>query len=115
VDIKELFEMLMEMSEWKNTREVIRKFTADKEEAENYKQATQAAPMQKVQGDLMKIKAKHDATSAEIDQTAEARLASKLAQEAVDKGHAYEERLAVERSEDAAETGKGAQNFSAAQ
>jgi hypothetical protein len=113
VDIKELFEMLMEMSEWKNTRQVIRKF--NKEEAENYKQATQAAPMQKVQGDLMKIKAKHDATSAEIDQTAEARLASKLAQEAVDKGHAYEERLAVERSEDAAETGRGAQNFSAAQ
>jgi hypothetical protein len=97
VDVKQLFEMLMEMSEWKNSREIIRKMT--KEEAASYQQEIMGAAQAKVSGELKKIDAKHQATSAEIDQTAEARLASKLAEDAVDRAHGYVERQIVEHAE----------------
>jgi hypothetical protein len=82
VDVKELFEMLMEMSEWKNTRDVIRKMTAQEQRV--YQQAKQMnAQQQKLQADVAKINAKHQAASAEIDQKGEVRLAEKLTTHAV--------------------------------
>jgi hypothetical protein len=94
IDVKELFDMLMEMSEWKNTRDVIRKMNP--EEMQNYRAAKQGEAMAKVQGDLMKIQAKHAATQEEIDQKADARLADKVVDQALDRATGVELRQAAE-------------------
>jgi hypothetical protein len=97
VDVQELFSMMMEMSEWKNTRNVIRKMTD--EEKKMYMQAQQASvQQQKTEADIKKIAAKHEATSAEIDQKAEAQLASKLSVQAQEHAAAFVERQQVEHS-----------------
>lgn len=97
VDIKELFEMMCEMSEWKNSRDIVRKMSPA--EQKSYLEATQGAAVQKVQADLTKISAKHQATAQEIDQKAEARLADKLTMDAADRATGYTERVMMEHAE----------------
>jgi hypothetical protein len=88
VDVKALLEMFMEVSEWKDSREVIRPMTP-KEQA-----AHQAANpgMQKVQAQVAAIGARHQAKSAEIDQQNEADLAKDLIGKASDQAAAWDER-----------------------
>lgn len=74
IDAKALLEMVYEMTEWKNSKQVIRKFTDQEQQA--FAASNPAA--QKVQGEVAVIGAKHQAKSAEIDQTAEANLATRL-------------------------------------
>lgn len=74
VDAKLLFEMFMEVSEWKDQRELIRPMTP--KEQQLFQQNNPG--LQKVQGNLAEIAAKHQAKTAEIDQNHEASLASKM-------------------------------------
>jgi hypothetical protein len=88
VDAKLLFDMFMEMSEWKDSRELIRPMTPP--EAAAFKQNNPG--LQKVQGDMALIAAKHVAKSQEIDQNHEASLASKMMLEAGQQAAGYVER-----------------------
>jgi hypothetical protein len=88
VDAKLLFDMFMEVSEWKDNRELIRPMTA-KEQAIF---AQNNPGLQKVQGALAEIAAKHTAKSQEIDQNHEASLASKMMLEAGQSAAGYVER-----------------------
>jgi hypothetical protein len=74
VDAKLLFDMFMEVSEWRDRRELIRPMTP-----EEYAKFQQNNPgLQKVQGDIAVVQAKHAAKTQEIDQNHEASLASKM-------------------------------------
>jgi hypothetical protein len=74
VDVKVLFEMFMEVSEWKDDRELIRPMTPQ----EDQKFQSNNPGLQKAQSEMAVIGAKHQAKSAEIDQNHEASLASKM-------------------------------------
>jgi hypothetical protein len=74
VDAKLLFDMFMEVSEWKDERELIRPMT----QKEQQLFAQNNPGLQKVQGNLAEIAAKHQAKAAEIDQNHEASLAAKM-------------------------------------
>ena len=81
VDVKMLLEMFMEVSEWKNARELIRKMTP--EEQQKFQAANPG--QQKVQAQVAAIGARHQAKSAEIDQSAEAKLAQSFLDKASDE------------------------------
>jgi len=72
VDVRELFEMLLEMSEWKNNRDIIRKMT--QQELQMY-QAQQQAPMQAA---MAKTQMQAQAQSALVDKKSEAKLSHDL-------------------------------------
>lgn len=74
VDAKLLFDMFMEVTEWRDERELIRPMTP--KEQQLFQQNNPG--LQKVQGDLAIVAAKHQAKSQEIDQNHEASLASKM-------------------------------------
>lgn len=88
VDAKLLFDMFMEMSEWKDSRELIRPMTP--QEAALFKQNNPG--LQKVQGAIAEIAARHQAKTEEIDQNHEASLASKMMLEAGEGAAGYVER-----------------------
>ncbi len=88
VDVKELLEMVYEMTEWKNAREVIRPM--NQQEFERFQQASQTNA--KLQAAIAQIQAKHAAKTEEIDQSAEARLASKMTEYPMEQAARYEER-----------------------
>lgn len=90
VDVKELFEMFLEMSEWKNNRNVIRPMTP--QEKSQFEKMNPG--LQKLQEQQGLVEAKHKAKAAEIDQQQEARLAHDLVLTAGDKASAFEERAA---------------------
>jgi hypothetical protein len=92
IDVKELLDMIYEMTEWKNSRQVIRLMTAQE------KQAQQANQQAKMQAEVAKIGAKHQATSAEIDQKAEANLATHLTLDPMEYAARYAERHADEQA-----------------
>lgn len=50
VDLKEIFEMFLEISEWKNTRDIIRKMTP--EEKQHQMQMQQMGPMNQIKGKM---------------------------------------------------------------
>jgi galactokinase/mevalonate kinase-like predicted kinase len=78
-------------------REVIR--LMNKAEAALYAQAQQMnAAAEKLKADITKIDAKHHANSMEIDQKAEARLASKISEDALDRAGGYVERRVAENA-----------------
>lgn len=118
VDVKELFAMILEMSEWKNNRELIRKMTA--QELQMYQAADPA--LQKIKGDLMKLQAKHSDDQQNIDQKNMALMARDLTNKAVDgnseardyifnapdRAAGYEERVGYEHSEQAGPFGASA-------
>lgn len=81
VDVRELFDMMMEMSEWKNDRDVIRQMT--KQELALYQAANQA--IQKVQGAMALQDKKHQGKAQEIDQENEAHLARDLVLQSADR------------------------------
>lgn len=108
VDVKELYGMMMEMSEWKNSRQLIRELNP--QEKKMYAQATQGQIMQKSQLELQKIDAKHQAKAQEIDQSAEARLASKITEDSLDRAGGFVERQVAEHAmQEQALGGKDAQ------
>jgi hypothetical protein len=80
--------MFMEVSEWKDAREVIRPMTP-KEQAAH--QASNPG-LQKAQAQVTAIGARHQAKSAEIDQQNEAKLAQDLIGKASDQAAAWDER-----------------------
>jgi hypothetical protein len=88
VDVKQLLEMFMEVSEWKDAREVIRPMTP-KEQAAH--QASNPG-LQKAQAQVTAIGARHQAKTAEIDQQNEAKLAQDLIGKASDQAAAWDER-----------------------
>jgi hypothetical protein len=81
VDVKEIFDMFMEMSDWKNTRDLIRKMTP--EEMQKKQQANPG--IQKAQGEMAKENQKHVNKSQEIDQTQTALLARNLIENSADR------------------------------
>jgi hypothetical protein len=88
VDAKLLFDMFMEVSEWKDRRELIRPMTP--QEQKLFQQNNPG--LQKVQGNLAEIAAKHQAKTAEIDQNHEASLASKMMLQSGEAAAGYVER-----------------------
>lgn len=81
VDLKELFDMFMEMSEWKNTRDVIRKMTPEEKQflmAMNPAMAKAMAAREESETEFQ-----HEQQLA--DQKIEGRLASKVVEHALDK------------------------------
>lgn len=85
VDAKLLFAMFMEVSEWRDRRELIRPMTP-----QEYQRFQSNNPgMAKVQGDLAVVAAKHEAKSEEIDQNHEAALASKMMLQAGEQAAGY--------------------------
>jgi len=88
VDVKELLMMFMEVSEWKNTRELIRKMTP--EEAQKFQQNNPG--LQRIQGQVATIQARHQAKSEEIDQKAEAEIARDTLGKANDQAASWDER-----------------------
>lgn len=88
VDVKLLLEMFMEVSEWKDSRELIRRMTP--QELQMHQQSNPG--MQKVQGQVAAIGARHQAKSEEIDQKAEADLAKDLMGKASDEAALWDER-----------------------
>jgi hypothetical protein len=88
VDVKQLLEMFMEVSEWKNARELIRPM--NKQEQARYQQSNPG--MQKVQSQLAAIGARHQAKTAEIDQQNEAQIARDLLGKANDEEALWDER-----------------------
>ncbi|HET6220188.1 MAG TPA: hypothetical protein VFE27_24380 [Acidobacteriaceae bacterium] len=99
VDVKLLLEMFMEVSEWKDARELIRPMTPQ----EQQKYAQNNPGLQRVQGQIAAIGARHNAKSAEIDQSKEADLAKDLMGKASDEAALWDERkwdrTAIEQSE----------------
>jgi hypothetical protein len=88
VDVHELLLMFMEVSEWKNTRELIRKMTP--EEEQKYQQNNPG--LQKIQAQTATIQARHVAKSQEIDQKAEAEIARDTLAKANDQAASWDER-----------------------
>lgn len=88
VDVRMLLEMFMEVSEWKNARELIRPMTP--QEQQKFQQANPG--MQKIQGQVAAIGARHQAKTAEIDQQNEAALARDLISKSNDEAAAWDER-----------------------
>lgn len=88
VDVKQIFQMFMEMSEWKNTRELIRPMT--QKEQQMFQQNNPG--VQKTKAQIASIGAKHQAKSEEIDQENEAKLAHDLMLNAGEQAAAYTER-----------------------
>jgi hypothetical protein len=88
VDVKQLLEMFMEVSEWKNARELIRPM--NKQEQQKYQQNNPG--VQRVQGQIAAIGARHQAKAAEIDQQNEADLAKSLIGNASDEAALFDER-----------------------
>lgn len=97
VDVKQIFEMFMEMSGWKNTREVIRPMNP--QEKQSFQQNNPGAA--KLQQMLTQIGAKHQAKSEEIDQQAEAHLAHDMVLSAGDEATGYVERRLMRNQENA--------------
>jgi hypothetical protein len=88
VDVKMLLEMFMEVSEWKDSRELIRRM--NKQEAAQFQQNNSG--QQKAQMQVAAIGARHQAKSEEIDQKAEADLATKMIGKANDQAALWDER-----------------------
>jgi hypothetical protein len=88
VDVKLLLEMFMEVSEWKDSRELIRRMT--KQEQQMHQQSNPG--LQKTQAQVSAIGARHQAKTEEIDQKAEADLASKMIGKANDQAALWDER-----------------------
>lgn len=88
VDVRQLLEMFMEVSEWKNARELIRPMTP--QEAQKYQQNNPG--VQKVQGQIAAIGARHQAKAQEIDQQGEQKLAQGLLEKASDEAATWDER-----------------------
>lgn len=88
VDVKQLLAMFMEVSEWKNARELIRPMT----QAEKQTHQAQNPGIQKTQAQVAAIGARHQAKTAEIDQQNEAKLAQDLLGKASDEAAAWDER-----------------------
>lgn len=88
VDVKMLLRMVYEMTEWKNSYEVIRKMSP--QEKQQFQQNSAAAS--KLTQAVQVIGAKHQAKSAEIDQQNEAALARKIAEYPMEQAGRYEER-----------------------
>jgi hypothetical protein len=99
VDVKQLLDMFMEVSEWKNMRELIRPMT--QKEMMMHQQSNPG--MQKTQAQIATIGARHQAKTAEIDQTNEAKLAQDLLGKASDEAALWDERKwmrsSIEQSE----------------
>jgi hypothetical protein len=94
IDIQEVLDMLMEMSEWKNQRQVIRRMKPD--EMEMFKSMNPA--LAQVMGKMKEIEAKHAATTEEIDQKTTGRLAEKVTMNALDRAAAHEDQQTAERA-----------------
>ena len=90
VDVRMLLEMFMEVSEWKNAKELIRPMNPD--EQQKWQAAQQAQTMGKTQGQIATIGARHQAKSAEIDQQNEAKLAQDMLSKASDQAASWDER-----------------------
>lgn len=88
VDVKLLLDMFMEVSEWKDDRELIRRMTSDEEQ--RFKQNNPG--MQKTQAQVAAIGARHQAKTAEIDQKSEADLAKDMIGKASDEAALWDER-----------------------
>jgi len=88
VDVKLLLEMFMEVSEWRDARELIRPMTPQ----EQQKFAANNPGLQRVQGQIAAIGARHQAKAAEIDQAKEADLAKDLLGKASDEAALWDER-----------------------
>ena len=89
VDVRMLLEMFMEVSEWKNARQLIRPMTP--QELQRYGQQTNPAAA-RVQGEVAMIGARHQARSAEIDQQAEANISRDMLSKANDEAALWDER-----------------------
>jgi hypothetical protein len=88
VDAKVLVDMFMEVTEWRNNQELVRKMTP--EEQAHFQQSNPG--MQKVQGQIAAIGARHQARSEEIDQQNEAQLARDMIGDANKQAAGWEER-----------------------
>jgi len=99
VDVRLLLEMFMEVSEWKDARELIRQMTPQEEQ----KWKANNPGLQKLQAQTAAIGARHQAKSAEIDQQNEADLAKQMLGKASDEAALWDERKwdreAIEKSE----------------
>ncbi len=104
VDVKMLLEMFMEVSEWKNARELIRPMTPA--ESQKYQQANPG--QQKIQGQVAAIGARHQAKSAEIDQQNEAALAKDMLGKASDEAALWDERRWDRQDDNQSEYAPGA-------
>lgn len=102
VDVKQIFEMFEEMSEWKNSRELIRLMTP--QEKQQFLQSNQTgapAQQQELKGKLAQIAARHQAKSEEIDQQGEASVAHDMMLQAGEQAAAYTERKEMRNYEQA--------------
>jgi hypothetical protein len=88
VDVRLLLEMFMEVAEWKDARELIRPMTP--EEQQKYQMNNPG--VQKVQGQVAAINARHQAKTEEIDQQGEQKMAQTLLSKANDEAAAWDER-----------------------
>jgi hypothetical protein len=88
VDVKMLLEMFMEVSEWKDSRELIRRMTKDEQKLHQQNNAG----MQKTQAQVAAIQARHQTKTAEIDQKAEADMAKEMIGKASDEAALWDER-----------------------
>lgn len=88
VDAKELVDMFMEVTEWKNERQLVRRMKPS--EMRMFRSVNPAA--QKVQGQVVAIQARHQARTAEIDQQNEADLAKQMIGKASDQAALFDER-----------------------
>jgi hypothetical protein len=83
-----MLEMFMEVSEWKDARELIRRMTP--QEQQSFQQSNPG--QQKVQAQVAAIGARHEAKTAEIDQQNEAKLATQMIGKANDEAALWDER-----------------------
>jgi hypothetical protein len=88
VDAKVLVDMFMEVSEWKDSRELVRRMTPQEQQMHQQ----QNPGMQKVQGQVAAIGARHQAKTAEIDQQKEADLAKQMIGQASEEAALWDER-----------------------
>lgn len=93
VDVKEIFAMALEISEWKNDRDLIRRMT--KEELAMFEKQTSAVS-QKLQADIAKLHEKQQGDQQLTDQKIEGRMAEHLLDTSIERATAYEERVTAE-------------------
>jgi hypothetical protein len=88
VDVKMLFDMMCQISDWKNDKELIRRMT--REEQQMFAQANDA--VNKIKGQAMLQQQKHGQEQELVDQKAEARLSHDIIMSSADRATASVER-----------------------
>jgi len=95
VDVKEFYEMLLEVSEWKNARQLVRPMT---DEERQFYQQQSSGPAAQAQAKVAAVQAKGEVDSKLQDQGATQNLASRIFETVLDRAGGMADRNMAEKA-----------------